>query len=188
MNNTNRFITIKTVGSIYRPYTYEPFVVNRKLRPHRTITFQSGSKAKGRNELTTSYIYNSDVVGTKEGARSEPPWAPPSTSVLRSADPQGDTGKGPELLGAPALIHPSAWNWNSRKSVSSILHIFGPTELEEAGVYVVGLLCPTTSWGGGYTCRRPYNATRSLSPLPNPAVGGVLVLGTGRNEPRRGNK
>jgi hypothetical protein len=28
-NNTNRIITIKTVGSIYRPYTYEPFVVNR---------------------------------------------------------------------------------------------------------------------------------------------------------------
>ena len=69
MNNTNRIITIKTVGSIYRPYTYEPFVVNRKLRPHRAITFQSGSKAKGRNELTTAYIYNSDVVGTKEGAR-----------------------------------------------------------------------------------------------------------------------
>ena len=69
MNNTNRLITIKTVGSIYRPYPYEPFVVNRKLGPHRAITFQSGSKAKGRNELTTAYIYNSDVVGTKEGAR-----------------------------------------------------------------------------------------------------------------------
>jgi hypothetical protein len=69
MNNTNRLIKIKTVGSIYRPYPYGPFVVNRKLRPHRTITFQSGSKAKGRNELTTAYIYNSEVVGTKEGAR-----------------------------------------------------------------------------------------------------------------------
>ena len=69
MNTTNRVITIKTVGSIYRPYTYEPFVVNRKLRPNRAITFQSGSKAKGRNELTTAYIYNSDVVETKEGAR-----------------------------------------------------------------------------------------------------------------------
>jgi hypothetical protein len=69
MNNTNRLITIKTVGSIYRPYAYEPFVVNRKLGPHRTITFQSGSKAEGRNELTTAYIYNSDVVGNKEGAR-----------------------------------------------------------------------------------------------------------------------
>jgi hypothetical protein len=50
------------------PYTYEPFVVNRNLRPDKAITFQSGSKAKGRNELTTAYIYNSDV-GSKEGAR-----------------------------------------------------------------------------------------------------------------------
>jgi hypothetical protein len=69
MNNANRLITIKTVGSIYRPHPYEPFVVNRKLRPHRTITFQSGGEAKGGNELTTAYIYNSDVVGNKEGAR-----------------------------------------------------------------------------------------------------------------------
>jgi len=69
MNNTNRIITIRTVGSIYRPYTYdEPFVVSRKLRPDRAITFQSGSKAKGRNELTTAYIYNS-YVGSREGAR-----------------------------------------------------------------------------------------------------------------------
>ncbi len=68
-NNTNRDIKIKTVGSIYRPYIFEPFVVNRRLKPNRTITFQSGSEAKGRNELTTSYIYNSDVVDTKEGAR-----------------------------------------------------------------------------------------------------------------------
>jgi hypothetical protein len=59
---------MKTVGSIYRPYTFEPFVVNRSLKPNRTITFQSGSEANGRNELTTSYIYNSDV-GSKEGAR-----------------------------------------------------------------------------------------------------------------------
>ena len=67
-NNTNRAFKIKTVGSIYHPHTYEPFVVNRSLEPNRTITFQSGSQAKGRNELTTSYIYNSDV-GSKEGAR-----------------------------------------------------------------------------------------------------------------------
>ena len=30
-NNRNRAMTIKTVGSIYRPYSYEPFKVNRKL-------------------------------------------------------------------------------------------------------------------------------------------------------------
>ena len=67
-NNTNRVIEIETVGSLYRPYSYEPFVVNRELRPGRAITFQSGSKAKGRNELTNAYIYNSDV-GSREGAR-----------------------------------------------------------------------------------------------------------------------
>jgi hypothetical protein len=43
-------------------------VVNRELRPGRAITFQSGSKAKGGNELTNAYIYNSDV-GSREGAR-----------------------------------------------------------------------------------------------------------------------
>src|SRR5918999_1675261 len=106
MNNANRFITIKTVGSIYRPYTYEPFVVNRKLRPNRTITFQSGSKAKGGNELTTAYIYNSDVVGTKEELGSEVPWAPPSTSVLRSADQQGDTGEGAGALSSSGPYSP----------------------------------------------------------------------------------
>jgi hypothetical protein len=68
-NNTNRAIKIRTVGAIYRPYTFEPFVVNRSLEPNRTVTFQSGSEAKGRNELTNAYIYNSDVVDTKEGAR-----------------------------------------------------------------------------------------------------------------------
>jgi hypothetical protein len=30
-NNRNRAITIKTVGSIYRPYSYEPFRVDRRL-------------------------------------------------------------------------------------------------------------------------------------------------------------
>jgi hypothetical protein len=44
-------------------------VVNSNLGPNKAITFQSGSKAKGRNTLTTAYIHNSDVVGTKEGAR-----------------------------------------------------------------------------------------------------------------------
>ena len=43
-------------------------MVNRNLGPNKAITFQSGSKAKGRNTLTTAYIYNSDV-GSKEGAR-----------------------------------------------------------------------------------------------------------------------
>jgi hypothetical protein len=37
------------------------------------------------------------------------------------------------------------------------------------------------SWGGGYTCRRPYNATRSLSPLPKP---GRRCFGTRHREKR----
>jgi hypothetical protein len=49
-------------------YSYEPFVENRTLRPNKTITFESGSKANGRNELTTAHIYNNDV-GSREGAR-----------------------------------------------------------------------------------------------------------------------
>jgi len=66
-NNRHRAITIKTVGSIYRPYSYEPFRVDRRLRAGRTVTFESGSGANT-NKLTGSYIYNNDV-GSKEGAR-----------------------------------------------------------------------------------------------------------------------
>jgi hypothetical protein len=76
-NNRNRSITIKTVGSIYRPYSYEPFRVNRKLGGGKSITFESGSGANG-NKLTGSYIYNNDV-GSKEGAKV-------STSVGGFAD------------------------------------------------------------------------------------------------------
>ena len=66
-NNRNTAITIKTVGSIYRPYTYEPFRVNRRLGGGKSVTFESGSGAN-RNKLTGSFIYNNDV-GSKEGAR-----------------------------------------------------------------------------------------------------------------------
>jgi len=66
-NNRNRKIMIKKVGSIYQPRSNEPFTVNRKLRAHRTIRFESGSGAD-RNVLTRQYIYNNDV-GTREGAR-----------------------------------------------------------------------------------------------------------------------
>jgi hypothetical protein len=66
-NNRNRAITIKTVGSIYRPYTYEPFRVNRRLGGDKSVTFESGSGAN-HNKLTGSFIYNNDV-GSKEGAR-----------------------------------------------------------------------------------------------------------------------
>ena len=66
-NNRNRAITIKTVGSIYQPYSYEPFRVDRRLGAGNSITFESGSGAD-HNKLTGSYIYNNDV-GSKEGAR-----------------------------------------------------------------------------------------------------------------------
>ena len=66
-NNRGRAITIKTVGSIYKPYSYEPFRVDRRLGGGNSVTFESGSGAN-HNKLTGSYIYNNDV-GSKEGAR-----------------------------------------------------------------------------------------------------------------------
>jgi hypothetical protein len=66
-NNRNRAITIKTVGSIYQPYSYEPFRVDRRLGGGNSITFESGSGAD-HNKLTGLHIYNNDV-GSKEGAR-----------------------------------------------------------------------------------------------------------------------
>jgi hypothetical protein len=66
-NNRNRAITIKTVGSLYRPYSYEPFRVNRRLGGGKSLTFESGTGAN-HNKLTGSFIYNNDV-GSKEGAR-----------------------------------------------------------------------------------------------------------------------
>jgi hypothetical protein len=66
-NNRNTAKTIKTVGSIYQPYSYEPFRVDRRLAGGRSITFESGSGAN-QNKLTGSFIYNNDV-GTQEGAR-----------------------------------------------------------------------------------------------------------------------
>jgi len=66
-NNRNRAITIKTVGSIYQPYSDEPFRVDRRLGAGNSITFESGSGAN-HNVLTQRYIYNNDI-GSKEGAR-----------------------------------------------------------------------------------------------------------------------
>ena len=66
-NNRSRAITIKTVGSIYQPYSDEPFRVDRRLGAGNSIYFESGSGAD-HNVLTKRYIYNNDV-GSKEGAR-----------------------------------------------------------------------------------------------------------------------
>jgi hypothetical protein len=66
-NNRRRAVTIKSVGSIYQPFSYEPFMVNRKLGGRKAITFENGRGAN-QNTLTGAYIYNNDV-GAKEGAR-----------------------------------------------------------------------------------------------------------------------
>lgn len=58
---------VKKVGSIYRPRDNEPFRVRVKVRPGRSVAFESGSGASGR-VLTGQYIYENDV-GRKEGAR-----------------------------------------------------------------------------------------------------------------------
>ena len=66
-NNRNTAITIKAVGSIYQPYSYEPIRVDRRLGAGNTVTFESGSGAD-QNKLTGNYIYNNDV-GSNEGAK-----------------------------------------------------------------------------------------------------------------------
>jgi hypothetical protein len=66
-NGRSRSITIRTVGSIYKPYSYEPFAVYRTLGAGKSITFRSG-RGSGANKLTGNSIYNNSV-GTKEGAR-----------------------------------------------------------------------------------------------------------------------
>ncbi len=66
-NNTNHRITVKKVGSIYRPYSEEPFRVNVRLGRGQSVTFESGEDANSRT-LTRKYIYNNDA-GSKEGAR-----------------------------------------------------------------------------------------------------------------------
>lgn len=76
-NNTRHRIKVRKVGSIYRPYDFEPIRVNKTLRRGKTIIFESGPRANG-NVLTKNYIFNSDV-GSREGARV-------ATSVGRYAD------------------------------------------------------------------------------------------------------
>ena len=65
-NNRGKRIAVRAVGSRYRPYSYEPVKVDRKLRAGKTMTFESGSGANT-NKLTGNFIYNNDVGG-KEGA------------------------------------------------------------------------------------------------------------------------
>jgi hypothetical protein len=69
-NNKGYAITIKSVGSIYKARSNEPFSVTRSIGAHKSITFYTGSRARSsnRNTLTRQFIYN-NAVGTREGAR-----------------------------------------------------------------------------------------------------------------------
>lgn len=69
-NQSSKTVTIVKVGSIYHPYSNEPFAVSRRLAPGKQITFYTGNGAVKSNPktLTRRYIY-ANTVGTSEGAR-----------------------------------------------------------------------------------------------------------------------
>lgn len=69
-NNRTYAITIKSVGSLYRPRSNEPFYKYVKIYPGKTVTFYSGYAASSTNSrtLTRQYIFANNV-GSTEGAR-----------------------------------------------------------------------------------------------------------------------
>ena len=68
-NNRSTTVTIRTVGSLYKPYSNEPFTVNRKLASGKSVTYYTGSGASYSSSytLTRRNIYNNTVY--TEGAR-----------------------------------------------------------------------------------------------------------------------
>lgn len=56
-NNRRKAITVLSVGSTYRPYSYEPFRVRKVVKPGKRVQFQTGRAARV-NALTRNYIYN----------------------------------------------------------------------------------------------------------------------------------
>ena len=56
-NNTGASIKVRTVGSTYQPYSYEPFSVGKTLAPGASVTYQTG-RAAFKNVLSRNYIYN----------------------------------------------------------------------------------------------------------------------------------
>ncbi len=68
-NNRSTTVTIRTVGSLYKPYSNEPFSVNRKLAAGKSVTYYTGSGASYSvsTALTRRNIYNNAV--SSEGAR-----------------------------------------------------------------------------------------------------------------------
>jgi hypothetical protein len=68
-NNRSATVTIRTVGSLYKPRSNEPFSVSRKLGPGKSVSFYAGGAASSSsaNTLTRQYIFNNDI--SSEGVR-----------------------------------------------------------------------------------------------------------------------
>jgi hypothetical protein len=68
-NNRSTTVTIKTVGSLYKPRSNEPFSVSRKLAAGKSVSFYTGSGASASSAytLTRQNIYNNDIA--TEGAK-----------------------------------------------------------------------------------------------------------------------
>ncbi len=68
-NTRSATVTIKTVGSLYKPRSNEPFTVNRKLAAGKSVSYYTGSGASASSAytLTRQSIFNNDVAS--EGVR-----------------------------------------------------------------------------------------------------------------------
>jgi hypothetical protein len=62
-------VTIRTIGSLYKPYSNEPFTVNRKLAAGKSVTYYTGSGASATSSMTLTRrnIFNNSV--STEGVR-----------------------------------------------------------------------------------------------------------------------
>jgi hypothetical protein len=69
-NRSSKTVTLTSVGSIYKPYSNEPFLISKRLAPGKQITYYTGAGATKSNPktLTRRSIYQ-NTVGTREGAR-----------------------------------------------------------------------------------------------------------------------
>ncbi len=68
-NTRSATVTIKTVGSLYKPRSNEPFTVNRKLAAGKSVSYYTGSGASASSAytLTRQSIFSNDVAS--EGVR-----------------------------------------------------------------------------------------------------------------------
>jgi hypothetical protein len=68
-NTRTATVTIKTVGSLYKPRSNEPFTVNRKLAAGKSDSYYSGrgASASSAYTLTRQSIFSNDVAS--EGVR-----------------------------------------------------------------------------------------------------------------------